>query len=358
MKVLPFSDYDLDIARTRIVLSLLAMLSLYIDPTTAGGLFHLTFYVLATLLSHLVYSVGTYFLLESQMGKNWLPTATTLLDLLFAMAIAYLTEGQTGPSYVFFVFAIIAVGVRATLRAIIHVTLLGVALYLVVIAANNRLTGAYVMRAVYLAIAGYLVGFFAQQRAKYEARMRELEAHAERQSIARLLHDSYVQSLAGVNLRLESCRELLRRGRADDASQELEELQIGVKRQFDEVREYVRSLAGVDSNSTHHIADISADPEIRINGVFDGSSRLGERILQIMLEGLRNARKHARATLVRIDASESAGRVLITIADDGVGFPPAADPPWTIASHVAETGGRLSFSESGPACLQIEIPKV
>jgi hypothetical protein len=50
--------------------------------------------------------------------------------------------------------------------------------------------------------------------------------------------------------------------------------------------------------------------------------------------------------------------VLITIADDGVGLPPAADPPWTIASHVAETGGRLSFSETDPACLQIEIPKV
>jgi DNA-binding NarL/FixJ family response regulator len=62
-----------------------------------------------------------------------------------------------------------------------------------------------------------------------------------------------------------------------------------------------------------------------------------------MLEGLRNARKHARATLVRIDASESARPLLITIADDGVGFPPAADPPWTIASHVADTGGRLSF---------------
>ena len=357
MKVHPFSDLDLDIARTRIVLSLLAMLSLYIDPTTAGGLFHLTFYVLATLVCHLTYSVGTYFLLESQIGKRWLPTATTLLDLFFAMAIACLTEGQTGPSYVFFVFAIIAVGVRATLRAIVHITLLGVALYLVVISAHNRMSGAYVMRAVYLAIGGYLVGF-AQQRANYEARVRELEAQAERQSIARLLHDSYVQSLAGVNLRLESCRELLRRGRSDDASQELKELQLGVKRQFDEVREYVRSLAGVDSNSTHEIADISADPEIRINGVFEGSSRLGERILQIMLEGLRNARKHARATLVRIDASETAGRVLITIADDGVGFPPAADPPWTIASHVAETGGRLSFSEKGPACLQIEIPKV
>jgi signal transduction histidine kinase len=305
----------------------------------------------------LVYSVGTYFLLESEIAKRWLPTATTLLDLLFAMGIAYLTEGQTGPSYVFFVFAIIAVGVRATLRAIIYVTLLGVGLYLMVISANNRLTGAYVMRSVYLAIAGYLVGFFAQQRANYEDRVRELEAQAERHLIARLLHDSYVQSLAGVNLRLESCRELLRRGRPEDASHELEDLQVGVKRQFDEVREYVRSLAGVDSNSSREIADISADPKIRINGAFDGSSLLGERILQIMLEGLRNARKHARATSVKIDASEIAGRVLITIADDGVGFPPAAGPPWTIASHVAETGGRLSFSESGPTCLLIEIPK-
>ena len=356
MKVHAFSDFELDIARTRIVLSLLAMLSLCVDPS-AGGLFHLTPWLVATLLCHLAYSTGTYFLLEYQVAQRWIPAATTLLDLLFATVVAYLTEGQTSPSYIFFVFAIIAVGARATLRAIIRVTLCGVALYLLVISAADRLTIAYAMRAVYLAIAGYLVGFFAQQRANYEDRMRELEAQGERHLIARLLHDSYVQSLAGVNLRLESCRELLRRGRPDDASRELKELQVGVKRQFDEVREYVRSLAGVDSNSTNGIADISADPKIQINGVFNGSSLLGERILQIMLEGLRNARKHARATLVRIDASEIAERVLITIADDGVGFPPAADPPWTIASHVAETGGRLSFSESGPACLRIEIPK-
>ncbi|HVB78475.1 MAG TPA: histidine kinase [Candidatus Binataceae bacterium] len=358
MEVQAFSDFDLDIARIRIVLSLLAMLSLYMDPFTAGGLFHLEPWMLATLLCHLTYSVGTYFLLEYQVAKRWLPAATTVLDLLFAMGIAYLTQGRTSPSYIFFVFAIIAVGVRGTQRAIIRITLCGVALYLLAIFVAHGLTGAYAMRAVYLAIAGYLVGFFAQQRANHEDRGRELEAQAERHSIARLLHDSYVQSLAGVNLRLETCRELLRRGRPDDATRELNELQLGVKRQFDEVREYVRSLAGVDSNSTSEVADITADPKIQINGVFNGSSRLGERILQIMLEGLRNARKHARASSVRIDASEIAGRVLITIADDGVGFPPASDPPWTIASHVAETGGRLRFSESGPACLQVEIPKL
>ena len=182
MKVSPFErSRDLYIARTRIVLSMLAMLSLYIDPTTAGRPFSSDPVRARDSLSHLAYSVGNLFF--AQIPKS--PSAGCLLrqrcHSFFAMAIAYLTEGQTGPSYVFFVFAIIAVGVRATPRAIIYVTLLGVVLYLAVISANDSLTGAYVMRAVYLAIAGYLIGFFAQQRANYEARVRELEAQAERQ---------------------------------------------------------------------------------------------------------------------------------------------------------------------------------
>jgi hypothetical protein len=39
------------------VLSLLAMLSVYVDQTTAGGLFHLSALALITLLCHLGYSL-------------------------------------------------------------------------------------------------------------------------------------------------------------------------------------------------------------------------------------------------------------------------------------------------------------
>ena len=46
-----------------------------------------------------------------------------------------------------------------------------------------------------------------------ESRIRELESASQRERIARSLHDGYMQALAGVNLRLETCRELLRRGR-------------------------------------------------------------------------------------------------------------------------------------------------
>src|ERR1700722_13621236 len=107
-----FGALDLDVARTRIVLSLLAMLSLYIDPSTAGGLFLLTNRPLITLLCHLGYSVATYVVLARWPAPRWIWPMTIALDLTFATVIAYLTEGETSPSYVFFVFAIIAEGIR------------------------------------------------------------------------------------------------------------------------------------------------------------------------------------------------------------------------------------------------------
>lgn len=229
MKEPGFNDLGLHIARARVVLSLLAMLSLYIDPS-AGGLFHFDTYVLITLLAHLVYSLVTYLALRQRLQVHRLPEISIVLDLVFATAIALLCEGPTSPSYVFFVFAIVAVGFRTGFRGTLSVTICCVALYLVVIAFSAGVTNSYMMRAVYLAIAGYLIGFFGQQRAKFEARMRELETKAARQTIARSLHDGYVQALAGVNLRLETCRELLAREQAMDAMAELTELQRGVAR--------------------------------------------------------------------------------------------------------------------------------
>ncbi len=60
MRQTDFKDLDLNVARARIVLSLLAMLSLYVDPTVAGGLFHLNTLALAMLLCHFAYSVSVY----------------------------------------------------------------------------------------------------------------------------------------------------------------------------------------------------------------------------------------------------------------------------------------------------------
>jgi signal transduction histidine kinase len=211
------------------------------------------------------------------------------------------------------------------------------------------------MRAVYLAIAGYLIDFFSQQRALFEAEVRELETRAERQSIARSLHDGYVQALAGVNLRLETCRALLNRNRPQDALLEITDLQTGVAREYDAVRIYLRSLAGIDREPAELVARIS-DPGFEMRAAFSGRSLVGEHILQIMLEGLRNSRSHGMANLVKIDVHEIDHKVSITIEDDGVGLSDSSSRPWAIASRVAELQGQMSMHSDGRTRLQIELP--
>jgi signal transduction histidine kinase len=351
-----FRGLDFNIARGRIVLSLLAMLSLYIDPSTAGGLFHLSRLALITLLCHLIYSVGLYLTLLQRPNGVGLSTVSTTLDLFFATAVAFLTEGQTSPSYVFFVFAIIAAGVRPGLLSTVAVTIGSVVLYLLVIVLSDGISNLYMMRAVYLAIAGYLIGFVGRQRTAFEAHVRELETRAERHSIARSLHDGYVQALAGVNLRVQTCRELLARRQPEDALAQLTELQVGIAREYDEVRAYIRELAGVDVSSASAVAAAAADPHFEVRMAFAGHSTTGEHLLQIMLEGLRNARRHGMPQSVTINVNGLKDKLLITIDDDGVGFPEAGQPPWAIASRVAELGGNLVVNRNGVTRLQIEMP--
>jgi signal transduction histidine kinase len=350
-----FREVDLNIARGRIVLSLIAMLSLYIDPTTAGGLFHLSTYALAVLLFHLAYSIGIFLgVRRSSTGGN-LNAISTAGDLAFATAIAFLTEGQTSPSYVFFVFAIIAAGVRTELRANMLVTLCSVTLYLLVIALSDGLSNLYMMRAVYLAIAGYLIGFFGKQRTVFEARVREFESRTERHLIARSLHDGYVQALAGMNLRLETCRQLLMRKRSEGALTEISELQTAVAREYDSVRVYIRSLAGIETTPGDTSIEIS-DPQIEVRATLSARATVGEHILQIVLEGLRNARRHSKADKVSVNIEGFKDRIVISIDDDGVGFNDTQTVPWAIASRVAELGGRLNVIADGSARLEIEMP--
>jgi two-component system, NarL family, nitrate/nitrite sensor histidine kinase NarX len=228
-------------------------------------------------------------------------------------------------------------------------------LYLLVIAFSDGATNFYMMRAVYLAMAGYLIAFFGQQRAKFEGRVRELETKAERHTIARSLHDGYVQALAGVNLRLETCRELLLRERPADAHAQLTELQMGVRREYDEVRTYIRSLVELDR--TMAAGDFSAALETRftLQAAFTVHGLLVEQILQIVLEGIRNTWRHGRAQSAKIDVREIGETIRIAIDDDGVGFPDSQSPPWAIASRVAEFGGHLKVSGRNHTGTHLEI---
>jgi signal transduction histidine kinase len=358
MELTDFRVLDLSIARARIGLSLIALLLLYLDPAY-GGFFTIGATALTALGIHFAYGVTVYTLLSRRSEVPWLAEISTALDIIFATIIAILTEGPTSPAHIFFVFAIVAVGFRSGFKATLAATVASVSLYLVVIAASFRgVPNLYIMRAGYLAIAGYLIGFFGRQRARFEVRVRDLESRAERHTIARSLHDGYVQALAGMNLRLQTCRELLQRDRPADALVELSELQNGVAREYDEVRSYIRTLIDSGVPITQIKATDSRDTRFRLSASFAASGPVVEQIIQIMLEGMRNTLRHGNAHTATIDIREVGEVIRIAIDDDGVGFAESQSPPWAITSRVAEFGGRLRIARDDRtgAHLEIEMP--
>lgn len=356
MKGPDFDELDLKIASARLVLSPLAMLALYVDPST-GGLFHFSSAALATASGHLFYSLAMYLALSRAIITKHLTKLSTLLDLFFAAAIALCTEGRTSPSYVFFVFAIVATGFRTGFRATIAVTVSSVVMYLAVIGLDHGVTDSYMMRGVYLALAGYLICFFGQQRAAFETRVRELESKSERLTIARSLHDGYVQTLAGVNLRLETCRALLQRCESALALTEVTDLQNGVAREYDAVRSYIRSLAEIDQRMVGQVPKFN-DTWFEMRADFSARGMVVEQVLQIALEGLRNAWRHGRAHVVKIDVRSTDDMVHMTVEDDGVGFHDSSTTPWAISSRVAEVGGELKIKSGAGtgALLEIDMP--
>ena len=354
MKAPDFADLDLNVARARIALSLVALLSIYIDPTTGQGSFSIDRYALATLALHFAYAMTAYSLIRRRVSPEQVIALTTALDIVFATAVTYLTEGPTSPSYVFFTFAIIAVGCRTGLRATLWVTFASVALYSILIGSSPQgVLSLYMMRPAYLAITGCVIGFLGQQRANFEVRVRDLETLAEREQIARSLHDGYVQVLAGLNLRLEGLRELLMRNRVSEVLDEIREMQIGVTREYDEVREYIHSLVNLERTIADTILPAN-ETRFGIEATFSANGLLVEHILLIMLEGARNARRHAQAREVSLKAHVAGDLIKITIDDDGVGFR-QAEPPWAIASRVAEFGGQLRLVGQNRSGAHMEI---
>jgi len=358
-------EMERDIARCRVVLSMALLLVVYIDPEEpllarwfpfVTGPFTMDPRLFLVMATHLVYSIVLY----RSGGSAFSPRTavlTTWIDVFFAAVVAAMTTGVTGPSYPFFAFAVASSGLRGGLRQAVVVTTVSLVVYLVLLfLSSHRAADVFIMRPVYLAITGYLIGYLGQQRLELQAQMRQLEVAEQRHRIARDLHDNYAQALAGITLRLEGARRLLRDRAVDRALDDLTELQDSVRREFDDLRRYARSLAGVEPSPS---ADASLQrTQLSMQVDVSAPAELVEHVMGIVREGISNLRRHAGATSARIDIHNQANDVLIDIRDNGVGFRDDVTP-WSIASRVKEIGGRLEIlaNQDSGARLTIIVPQ-
>ncbi|HEX6025405.1 MAG TPA: ATP-binding protein [Solirubrobacter sp.] len=172
-----------------------------------------------------------------------------------------------------------------------------------------------------------------------------LEGEVRRQ-IQRDIHDSAQQRLLALRIHLALA------GEQTDRSQDremLERLDSELEQAIEELRGVTRRGAPRDGLAPALQQAASAMPlpvTVRSDGVGRLPEALETTIYYCVLEGLQNAVKHAgRDAHVEIDVVRRNGTVTFTVADDGVGFDPAAATDGSglenMADRLAAVGGTL-----------------
>lgn len=173
----------------------------------------------------------------------------------------------------------------------------------------------------------------AIDNAHLHAQVAEIATARERLRIAHEMHDGLAQVLGYVNTKVQAAKQYLRRGKTEEASTQLEELAVSARQAYGDVREAIvglrtlpgsdRTLAEVLAEFLHHWkeqsgvrTELSIDPDLRLQTTVE------LQIVRIIQESLTNVRKHARATIARVNVDKQDGRLIVTIQDDGLGFNP------------------------------------
>jgi signal transduction histidine kinase len=173
----------------------------------------------------------------------------------------------------------------------------------------------------------------AIDNAHLHAQAAEIATARERLRIAHEMHDGLAQVLGYVNTKVQAAKQYLRRGKTEDASTQLDELAVSARQAYTDVREAIvglrtlpgsdRTLADVLKEFLQHweeqsgvATELTIDPELRLQ------TSIELQVVRIIQESLTNVRKHARATIARVDIQKRDDQLIVNVTDDGAGFNP------------------------------------
>ena len=169
------------------------------------------------------------------------------------------------------------------------------------------------------------------QLAEYATQLEDLTLTAERERIARELHDTLAQGLAGLILQLEAADSYLSRSDTEKAKQIIQHAMSRARATLAGARQAISNLrAGPPSPSElenavrseterfTHATGIACEVDIRLPAAL--TSPLAENALRAVSEGLANVARHAEASRVWLSLQTSGESLEIKLRDDGVGF--------------------------------------
>ncbi len=168
----------------------------------------------------------------------------------------------------------------------------------------------------------------ALERARAQEERELLMVLADRERIARDLHDVVIQRLFATGLGLQGLTRMTRRDDVRDRlDQAIDELDATIRDIRTAIFGLHRPAAASVRAALKTAIDDSAQtlgftPKLTVTGPIDLgiSDPLRSDLLAVVGEALSNVVKHARASTVAIDVSIASGRLTLRVADDGVGM--------------------------------------
>lgn len=191
---------------------------------------------------------------------------------------------------------------------------------------------------------------------------QQAAATAERQRLARDLHDSVLQALYGIGLALHSAQTKLEPGQ-EALHARLEVVQrlaqtalIELRAAIFELRPEALAQNGLTVALERHADVLRAQHELQINLHLGAEPDLPlavkEALYRIAQEAANNAVRHAGAQCVTLSLANDGSGATLEISDDGAGFDPAQPHPGHLGLHTmrerAEQVGAQLELESAP----------
>ena len=188
-------------------------------------------------------------------------------------------------------------------------------------------------------------------------------------SLARDVHDSVVQFLAGAAFRVEA---IIRGSRAGaQVEPDLQELKRLLIEEQGEIRSFVSALRrDRELELTEAVEELRSlarrlgrqwSIDCRVDGGDDGPSipiRLQLDVEQLLREAVANAVRHGGASRIDVESASTTTSFDCEVKDNGSGFLPAngksAIEPWSLKERVDRARGSLSL-RSEPGCTNVLI---
>ena len=162
-------------------------------------------------------------------------------------------------------------------------------------------------------------------------RLRSRAGAVERARVARELHDGAIQSLFGMQMKIEALRR--RTVTPEETDEELREVQELLQREVLALRELMQALRPIELETSDQLPDVLAslverfrrDTSVSARFVWTGGpislpSATALELARIVQEALVNVRKHSRARNVLVRLTNTDETCTLIIEDDGQGF--------------------------------------